>query len=820
MTKYGFANSSGETLISPRFDYAADYSEGRAAILVDSQFGYLDDRGATVIAPQYQSAGNFHQGLAAVKKEGKWGFVGPDGKTAIPFQYDQVYEFADGYAPVRVGKLWGYIDPKGGWLVTPQFEHAYAFGDGLAYVNYSDFIDTNGKLVIKGIGNSDRAKFKNGFLSTQGQGHGAPQMYPITIYDKKGREVASFSVQSPMDGGYSPVTDLLGYEDGYEGPVQEGLAVRKEKGKYGFVDAKGKWVIAPRFLNAERFSEELAAVRDNIPNPSGGPNRSLLGYIDHKGKFAILPAFVDGTAFHEGIAQVVVPSEKDGNSGTWGTFIDKKGKALFKVDYEEINPFSNGLARVLNQHQFFFIDQKGETQIAGPFDEAKDFESGLAIVENDQLWGYIDPAGKYVLGPTDYVGPVREGKICFREKALWGYRDESGKTVITPQFEGARSFSEGLAVVEADGKMGTIDSQGKWVSEIQGWDFEDLKEFKNGLLPVPFYGEKKKKRKKAGGYDDWDAPVPQWGFIDLHGKLVIPARFDQCNEFNEGLACARSKELWGFLDPKGNWVIKPRFKEASVFSEGLAPVSSGKRGEGLSENGKYGYINKKEKWVIPPQFFMAQGFGNGIAFVYFEKGGVRIPGFIDKTGRSTKKDLGEADCFSCLFKDGLSAASIEKNGKKLWGLIDEKGIWKILPIYEAIGNFHEGMAAVCQGRQWGFIDKTGKVVVPFLYDSTGAFSEGLAWVHTNWNRKDDSICGGYVDTSGHCAIHSDDFTPFDMGEMSDFKNGSAHVLGRHGYQLWIDKQGNILEKHFDNGWFHIYAQNYREENPESETEGF
>ena len=47
----------------------------------------------------------------------------------------------------------------------------------------------------------------------------------------------------------------------------------------------------------------------------------------------------------------------------------------------------------------------------------------------------------------------------------YGYIDKSGKVVIEPQFDYVRDFSEGLAVVEKDGKWGVIDKNGKVVIE-------------------------------------------------------------------------------------------------------------------------------------------------------------------------------------------------------------------------------------------------------------------------------------------------------------------------------------------------------------------
>lgn len=45
----------------------------------------------------------------------------------------------------------------------------------------------------------------------------------------------------------------------------------------------------------------------------------------------------------------------------------------------------------------------------------------------------------------------------------WGYIDKTGKIIINLQFDGAWSFSEGLALVEIGKRQGYIDKTGKFI---------------------------------------------------------------------------------------------------------------------------------------------------------------------------------------------------------------------------------------------------------------------------------------------------------------------------------------------------------------------
>ena len=72
---------------------------------------------------------------------------------------------------------------------------------------------------------------------------------------------------------------------------------------------------------------------------------------------------------------------------------------------------------------------------------------------------------------------------------------------------------------------------------------------------------------------------------------------------------------------------------------------------------------------------------------------------------------------------------------------------KSLEVYDELGPFNEGYAAVRRGKKWGYINTKGEEVIPCSFDAADIFSEGLAAVS-----KSDKLA--YINTKGEEVISS------------------------------------------------------------------
>ena len=63
--KWGYIDKTGKVIIEPKFDEAADFSEGLARVKVGIFYGFIDFSGDFVIKPQFTWVKSFSEGLAA-----------------------------------------------------------------------------------------------------------------------------------------------------------------------------------------------------------------------------------------------------------------------------------------------------------------------------------------------------------------------------------------------------------------------------------------------------------------------------------------------------------------------------------------------------------------------------------------------------------------------------------------------------------------------------------------------------------------------------------------------------------------------------------
>ncbi len=526
---------------------------------------------------------------------------------------------------------------------------------------------------------------------------------------------------------------------------KEGLMGVNRRGKWGFVNYRGKEVISPKYAATRTFSEGFAAVSNGIK----------WGFINRQGK-EVIPFAYDGTGdFSEGFAAVVL----NGKVG----FINTKGRLQIPAKYQSVNSFGEGLAKVRENDLWGFITPRQELSIPAEYEEAGSFSflNNYALVTKQGELGLIDRTGKPVLPFGEYRAPFSEF-IILTETEEWCYRcleNQAGEYFL---------FDSDLNIMA---KLGHYRAMHFFYEKALGLYF--------AISP--------KETLLNGG------PL-KLGLCDARGNILAPCTFQEITDFNDGLIAVKEKEVWGLMKIDGTYLTPIEYGQIFTICGDLIGVEKDgefgvinregeeiyaciyesvdintpkaillqqnglwffydRRGRKISQNGyseyyllyggwfrvkreeRYGFANIQGKEKIACQYLKTGDFSEGLCWVNTEDGKM---GFIDGDGKMQipTEYLGAGN-----FSEGL--APVAKNIGLIWediryGFIDANN-QEVIPFeYEAAALFREGYAPVKKEGKWGFIKKNGKPLSKFIYDEVHYFVNGVAKVKRDgeWRKID------------------------------------------------------------------------------------
>ncbi len=289
----------------------------------------------------------------------------------------------------------------------------------------------------------------------------------------------------------------------------------------GFINKNGEVVIKPQYRDVQQYSDGLAAVKFTL--------------VDGK----IVDEFTTNKALDEGKLNVEITYK-------WG-FIDTTGKVVIQPQYDDVLPFSEGLAAVMNLKE-----------------------------PKQPMWGYINTKGKMVI-PQMYerVESFNDGIACVRimisgNEGYYGYIDKKNKYIIQPKYPVAYPFYEGLAYVAVKGIGKQLDGYFMNIKEEVVIPLKDMgysgTEFREGWLCV---------LKKVG------PGLYIRSFLDKTGQPVFTHNDIKYYEgksigissaLSEGIMVVGSEGKSGYALKTGEVIIPPQYSEAFMFRDGLGLV--------------------------------------------------------------------------------------------------------------------------------------------------------------------------------------------------------------------------------------------------------
>ena len=424
--------------------------------------------------------------------------------------------------------------------------------------------------------------------------------------------------------------------------LREGLRKVTKSGKSGFINAQGELVIDLVYEAANGFFEGVSAVKKN----------GKVGYIDKNNRIVVPFDYDGGYNFNKGYAVVST------NKKYW--MIDKTGKQVSLRKYDLMR-FNGDFAMIVLDKKWGYVNSRAKEIIPPEYDMIHNYSEGMIGAKRGGVWGYIDTLDQVVL-PFEFEGVsvFKDGVAVVEKDRKAGVIDKTGKTVISFNYQSLYLDDEtGWYFAEKKDKTGMIDKRGR---EMISFDFDDIDGFsevnegfalmtikdktgmidKKGNIVIPARYDKI--FECENGYCGVEVNK-KYGMVSLqNGREVISPKYDGLGNFEEGIARYKtntpgiyvSTSKFGFVTVAGKELTSAKYENAEDFSNGMAAVKL---------NGKWGYINAEGVEVIFPRYEVAKNFANEKAIVYDDGN----PFYVDKKGRlseipeSEKEKLGVVD---------------------------------------------------------------------------------------------------------------------------------------------------------------------------------
>lgn len=204
---------------------------------------------------------------------------------------------------------------------------------------------------------------------------------------------------------------------------------------------------------------------------------------------------------------------------------------IFGVEYDYIEQFTNGVARVELNNKQGYITDSGVLICPIIYNYVSDFAEDIAIVKLNNKYGYINSKGdKLTEVIYDDVSKFHNGVACVQIDSKYGFIDITGKILYPFNLQHVKEEIDGVCIVEDDNKYGMLDiTKFELICPII---YDRINNFENGFARIKLNGK--------------------YGFINKQGKEICEIKYDLVLRFINGYAQVHKADKILFIDENGN----------------------------------------------------------------------------------------------------------------------------------------------------------------------------------------------------------------------------------------------------------------------------
>jgi len=321
----------------------------------DSGWGYINHDGQVVVPLVYSRVWKAEPECLSVCRDGQWGYLDANGQElaafeSLNFNLDVAVPIRNGWGRIAKNDNWAMFTYDGFYPIRRECYDFHGITDGLTKVTVEvggqyrqDFLLTDGETLLFG-GTKHSVKTPNQgvivadcYIPDEDEGHRAG------IYDVQGHELTT-------PGRYMSIAPF----------GQEQLApARTTDYRAGYLNRAGQEAIPFVYKHCRPFACGRGAVCKE-----GIYEWGHWGFVDEKGREVVAPQYIDVGDFHEGLAWVCLDNGTSKGFGFRGGkfgFINTQGEMVIPAVYDDVSSFYEGRALVWQRGRAFYINSHGET---------------------------------------------------------------------------------------------------------------------------------------------------------------------------------------------------------------------------------------------------------------------------------------------------------------------------------------------------------------------------------------------------------------------------------------------------------------------------
>lgn len=212
-------------------------------------------------------------------------------------------------------------------------------------------------------------------------------------------------------------------------------------------------------------------------------------------------------------------------NGKWG-IVDAQGSVLAPCEYDHIANFSDGFAWVEKNNKCGYINMQGKLVVPCVYDvhewedgcEPDSFYKGHAIVSIYDRWGLVNKKGQLVVPCMyDSIGSYSDNAVEVKKNGKWGIINMKGEQLVPMIYDESNELPDGYLPKDKKYDYEEEDALRNKIRTKGGYDCVHW--FSDGLACVEKNGK--------------------LGYVNKKGDLVIPCKYDPL----EYVLCG-DEELW------------------------------------------------------------------------------------------------------------------------------------------------------------------------------------------------------------------------------------------------------------------------------------